>query len=117
VIGRPELAGDERFATNAARMAHRDALGAELEAAFAAAPAADWVATLGEAGVPAGPINDIGEAFAFAEDLGLAPVDETDGVRTVRSALRLGATPAAVSRRPPRLGEHSDEIRAWLRGG
>ena len=116
VIGRPELAGDERFATNAARMAHRDALGAELEAAFAAAPAADWVATLGEAGVPAGPINDIGEAFAFAEDLGLAPVDETDGVRTVRSALRLGATPAAVRRRPPRLGEHSDEIRAWLRG-
>ena len=117
VIGRPELAGDERFATNAARMAHRDALGAELEAAFAAAPAADWVATLGEAGVPAGPINDIGEAFAFAEDLGLAPVDETDGVRTVRSPVRLGATPAAVRRRPPRLGEHSDEIRAWLRGG
>jgi crotonobetainyl-CoA:carnitine CoA-transferase CaiB-like acyl-CoA transferase len=35
-------------------------------------------------------------------------------VRTVRSPLRLGATPAAVSRRPPRLGEHSDEIRRWL---
>ena len=47
---------------------------------------------------------------------GLEPVDETDGVRTVRSPLRLGATPAAVSRRPPRLGEHSDEIRRWLGG-
>jgi crotonobetainyl-CoA:carnitine CoA-transferase CaiB-like acyl-CoA transferase len=35
----------------------------------------------------------------------------------VRSPLRLGATPAAVSRRPPRLGEHSDEIRRWLGGG
>jgi len=44
------------------------------------------------------------------------PVDETDGVRTVRSPLRLGATPAAVSRRAPRLGEHSDEIRRWLGG-
>ncbi len=114
VIGRPELAGDERFATNAARLQHRDALAAELEAAFAAAPAADWVLALGEAGVPAGPINDVAQAFAFADALGLEPVDETDGVRTVRPPLRLGATPAAVSRRPPRLGEHSDEIRAWL---
>jgi crotonobetainyl-CoA:carnitine CoA-transferase CaiB-like acyl-CoA transferase len=114
VVERPQLAGDERFATNAARMAHRDALADELEAAFAAAPAAAWVSRLGEAGVPAGPINDIAEAFAFAAGLGLEPVDETDGVRTVRSPLRLGATPAAVSRRPPRLGEHSDEIRRWL---
>jgi crotonobetainyl-CoA:carnitine CoA-transferase CaiB-like acyl-CoA transferase len=113
-IARPELAGDERFATNAARMAHRDALGAELDAAFAAAPAAEWVRRLGEAGVPAGPINDVAEAFAFARALGLDPVDETEGVRTVRPPLRLGATPAAVRRRPPRLGEHSDEIRAWL---
>jgi crotonobetainyl-CoA:carnitine CoA-transferase CaiB-like acyl-CoA transferase len=114
VVGRPELVTDDRFATNAARLEHRDALGAELEAAFAAAPAQEWVARLGDAGVPAGPINDVAQAFAFAEELGLQPVDETDGVRTVRSPLRLGATPAAVSRRPPRLGEHSDEIRAWL---
>jgi crotonobetainyl-CoA:carnitine CoA-transferase CaiB-like acyl-CoA transferase len=117
VIEREELVGDERFATNAARRAHRDELGGELEAAFAAAPAAEWVRLLGEAGVPAGPINDIGEAFAFAAALSLDPVDETDGVRTVRSPVRLGATPAAVRRRPPRLGEHSDEIRAWLAGG
>jgi crotonobetainyl-CoA:carnitine CoA-transferase CaiB-like acyl-CoA transferase len=116
VVGRPQLAADERFATNAARMGHRDALAAELEAAFAGAPAADWVLRLADAGVPAGPINDVAEAFAFADALGLRPVDETDGVRTVRSPLRFGATPAAVSRRPPRLGEHSDEIRAWLRG-
>jgi crotonobetainyl-CoA:carnitine CoA-transferase CaiB-like acyl-CoA transferase len=114
VIGRPELVDDERFATNATRLTHRDELGRELDAAFAAAPAAEWVAKLGAAGVPAGPINDVAEAFAFAADLGLQPVDETDGVRTVRSPLRLGATPAAVSRRPPRLGEHSDEVRAWL---
>jgi crotonobetainyl-CoA:carnitine CoA-transferase CaiB-like acyl-CoA transferase len=115
VIGRPELAADDRFASNAARRTHRDELGAELEAAFASATAAEWVRALGEAGVPAGPINDLAEAFAFAQGLGQEPVDDTDGVRTVRSPLRLGATPAAVSRRPPRLGEHSDEIRAWLR--
>jgi len=115
-IGRPELAADERYADNRARLEHRDALTADLEAAFAGADAAEWVARLGEAGVPAGPINDIGEAFAFAEDLGLEPWVEVDGVRTVRPAVTLGTTPAAVRRRPPRLGEHDAEIRAWLTG-
>ncbi len=116
VIGRAELPADARFATNEARLAHRDELAAELEAAFAAATADEWVDRLARAGVPAGPINDVAQAFAFAAQLGLEPVEETGGVRTVRSPLRLGATPATVSRRPPRLGEHSDEIRAWLAG-
>jgi crotonobetainyl-CoA:carnitine CoA-transferase CaiB-like acyl-CoA transferase len=115
-IGRDDLAGDARFAGNVARLEHRDELTAELEAAFAAAPAADWVRRLGEAGVPAGPINDVGAAFAFAEELGLAPAVETDGVRTVRSPMTLSATPAEVRRRPPRLGEHDAEIRGWLAG-
>jgi crotonobetainyl-CoA:carnitine CoA-transferase CaiB-like acyl-CoA transferase len=113
-VGRPELPDDPRFATNAVRLENREALGEELEAAFAAADAAEWVARLGEAGVPAGPINDVGEAFAFAEGLGLEPWVDVDGVRTVRSPMTLHATPAAVRRRPPRLGEHDAEIRAWL---
>jgi crotonobetainyl-CoA:carnitine CoA-transferase CaiB-like acyl-CoA transferase len=113
-IGRDDLPGDQRFAGNAARLEHRDELTAELEAAFAEAPADEWVARLGAAGVPAGPINDVGAAFAFASDLGLEPAVEVDGVRTVRSPMTLSATPAAVRRRPPRLGEHDDEIRAWL---
>ena len=116
-IGRPELAEDARYADNRARLEHRDALTTDLEAAFAGADAAEWVARLGEAGVPAGPINDIGEAFAFAEELGLEPWVEVDGVRTVRPAMTLGTTPAAVRRRPPRLGEHDAEIRAWLARG
>jgi len=115
-IGRPELAEDARYADNRARLEHRDALTTDLEAAFAGADAAEWVARLGEAGVPAGPINDVGEAFAFAEELGLEPCVEVDGVRTVRPAMTLSTTPAAVRRRPPRLGEHDAEIRAWLTG-
>ncbi len=114
VVGRPELAADERFATNAARLAHRDELGALLTGAFAGATAAEWAARLGEAGVPAGPIHDVAQAFGFAEALGLEPVDETDGVRTVRPAVRLSRTPADVRRRPPRLDEHGADIRAWL---
>ncbi len=113
-IGRDDLPGDERFAGNAARLEHRDELTGELEAAFAAASADEWVARLGAAGVPAGPINDVGAAFAFASELGLEPAVEVDGVRTVRSPMTLSATPAAVRRRPPRLGEHDAEIRAWL---
>jgi formyl-CoA transferase len=109
VLGLAALATDPRFATNPARVEHRDALGAALEAALAARPAAEWVALLGAAGVPAGPINDVAQAFAFAEALGLDPVDETGGVRTVRSPLR---TP--VRRPPPGLGEHDAEVRAWL---
>jgi crotonobetainyl-CoA:carnitine CoA-transferase CaiB-like acyl-CoA transferase len=113
-VGRDDLPADERFASNEARLENRDALTAELEAAFAAAPAGEWVARLGAAGVPAGPINDVGAAFAFAEELGLEPAVDADGVRTVRSPMTLSATPAAVRRRPPRLGEHDAEIRAWL---
>jgi crotonobetainyl-CoA:carnitine CoA-transferase CaiB-like acyl-CoA transferase len=113
-IGRDDLPGDERFAGNAGRLEHRDELTAELEAAFSAATADEWVARLGAAGVPAGPINDVGAAFAFASELGLDPAVEVDGVRTVRPPMTLSATPAVVRRRPPRLGEHDAEIRAWL---
>jgi crotonobetainyl-CoA:carnitine CoA-transferase CaiB-like acyl-CoA transferase len=113
-IGRPELAGDERFATNASRLEHREELGSLLEGAFHAAPAAEWVQRLSAAGVPAGPINDIAQAFAFAQALGLEPVWDTDGIRTVRSPIRMSDTPAAARRRPPALGEHDGELRAWL---
>jgi crotonobetainyl-CoA:carnitine CoA-transferase CaiB-like acyl-CoA transferase len=113
-IGRPELAGDERFATNASRLEHREELGSLLEGAFHTAPAAEWVQRLSAAGIPAGPINDIEQAFAFAQALGLEPVWETDGIRTVRSPIRMSDTPAAARRRPPALGEHDGELRAWL---
>jgi crotonobetainyl-CoA:carnitine CoA-transferase CaiB-like acyl-CoA transferase len=109
VVERPDLA--ERFPTNVERLEHRDEIAAALEAAFAEGD--DWVERLNGAGVPAGPINDIPSAFAFAEALGLDPVWELDGVRTVRSPLRGLARPTS---RPPALDEHGDEIRRWLAG-
>jgi crotonobetainyl-CoA:carnitine CoA-transferase CaiB-like acyl-CoA transferase len=114
-LGRAELTEDPRFATNTARLQHRAELGEELEAAFGTASADEWVARLREAGVPAGRINDVAQAFEFAESLDLAPVDETGGVRTVRSPMHLDRTPVRVERRPPRLDEHGDAIRTWLR--
>lgn len=109
-VGLPGLAADERFATNRARVAHIDELGERLRAVFATRPAAHWVDALRSAGVPAGPINDVGEAYALAESLGLEPVVEAGGMPLPRPAI------GAVRRAPPRLDEHGEEIRAWLRG-
>jgi crotonobetainyl-CoA:carnitine CoA-transferase CaiB-like acyl-CoA transferase len=116
-LARPDLAADARFATNAGRLEHRDALAGELERALRARTVAEWVERLTAAGVPAGPINDVPAAFGFAEALGLEPVVEVDGLRLVRSPLRLSETPVVTERRPPRLGEHDAELRAWLEGG
>jgi crotonobetainyl-CoA:carnitine CoA-transferase CaiB-like acyl-CoA transferase len=114
-IGLDELAGDPRFATNRARVANVDALREQLQARFATAPAAEWVEVLRAASVPAGPINGVDEAWALAESLGMEPTVEVDGVPLATPPLRLDGERPAVARRPPRLDEHGDEIRAWLR--
>ena len=114
-IGRPELAADARFARNDDRHVHRAALAAELEPLFAQRPVDEWVERLRAARVPAGAVNSIDAAFAFAESLGLGPVDDTGGTRTVAPPFGLSATPAEVRLPPPALDEHGDEIRSWLR--
>jgi crotonobetainyl-CoA:carnitine CoA-transferase CaiB-like acyl-CoA transferase len=113
-IGRPELAADPRFATNEARVAHVEQLGALLRAAFAADDAGAWVRRLRTANVPAGLINGVDEAWALAEELGMEAVAEVDGVPLAQPPLRLDGDRPPVRRRPPRLDEHGEEIRAWL---
>lgn len=115
-VGAPELAADERFATNTARVAHIDALSEELQARFRAAPAAHWVEVLRAAGVPVGLINDVAEAYAMAAALGVEATAEIDGLTLARPPIAFADTPADVRRAPPALDEHGDEIRAWLRG-
>jgi crotonobetainyl-CoA:carnitine CoA-transferase CaiB-like acyl-CoA transferase len=114
-IGLPELATDERFATNEARVANVDALGEAFEAVFRSAPADHWVTTLRDAGVPVGPINRIDEAFALAAELGMEPTDESHGVPLITPPLRLDGERPPIDRPPPQLDEHGDEIRTWLR--
>jgi crotonobetainyl-CoA:carnitine CoA-transferase CaiB-like acyl-CoA transferase len=107
-VGLPDLPADERFATNSARVEHIAELGEALEAVFKTEPAAHWVEVLRAANVPVGPINDVAEAYGLAEELGLQPILEADGVPLARPAV------GTLRRRPPRLDEHGDEIRAWL---
>jgi crotonobetainyl-CoA:carnitine CoA-transferase CaiB-like acyl-CoA transferase len=114
VLGLPELPGDERFATNSARVAHADELAGRLEAVLRTRPALEWVDALRAAGVPAGPINDVAEAFALAESLAMEPVTDVDGLPLPAPPLRLDGERPRVRRPPPALDEHGAELRAWL---
>jgi len=108
VLGVPELATHPDYATNAARVAHRDALAAALEERLATRPVADWVADLTAARVPAGRVNDIAEAFALAERLGLEPIVEVP--RPDGSVARLPRNPIGLSRTPPRYVSAPPEL-------
>jgi crotonobetainyl-CoA:carnitine CoA-transferase CaiB-like acyl-CoA transferase len=108
VLGCRELADDEAFRTNAARVGNRDRLRDVLQARLKQRAAADWVRALSAAGVPAGQVNDIAGAFALAERLGLEPIVEIPRAgggpaRLTRNPIGLSATPAAYHTAPPEL--------------
>jgi len=113
-LGLPDLPRDERFATNRARVEHVAELADRLEAVLRTRPAAEWLELLRGAAVPAGPINDVAEAYALAESLGMDPVAESGGVPLPAPPLRLGGARPEVRRPPPALDEHGAELRAWL---
>jgi crotonobetainyl-CoA:carnitine CoA-transferase CaiB-like acyl-CoA transferase len=122
-LGLLELAGDERFATNSARVGNRKALVELLERALSAAPARSWQDRLTAAGVPAGQVASIADGLEFAASLGLGPtipVQEASGA-TVGEQVRhpITWTPPLPLRNsaPPALGEHEMSIRDWLGNG
>ena len=106
VLGAPSLATAERFATNSARVRHRQQLRAEIENLLAARTVADWTNALAKARVPAGAVNDIAGAFALADTLGLDPIvtlPRVDGsaVGLCRNPINLSATPPVYRCAPP----------------
>jgi formyl-CoA transferase len=115
LMERADLLDDPRFVTNAKRLANRAALIDELERSFETRPAADWIALLLEAGIPAAPLLNYPQAFdsehARHRQMRLDiehPVEGT--VPNIGFAVKLSATPARVRRPPPLLAEHTDEI-------
>lgn len=118
VLDVPELADDERFAENADRTRLREELRPLLVERLKTRTAEEWFGKLNKAGVPNGPINTIKQGVEYAQKLGLQPVvqigagDKT--VPGVRNPITFSATPARYDLAPPELGEHTDEIRAWL---
>jgi crotonobetainyl-CoA:carnitine CoA-transferase CaiB-like acyl-CoA transferase len=116
-------AADPRFATNADRVAHRDALAELIEGLFAAKPAEHWLERLSSAGVPAGKVRSIDDVYAWdqtrSQGLLLAVEHATQGTLELPgSPIRFDDNPFSGGRRthlaPPTLGQHDAEIRAWL---
>jgi crotonobetainyl-CoA:carnitine CoA-transferase CaiB-like acyl-CoA transferase len=121
LAGRPELAQDPRFATNPARVAHREQLVAILAEVFKTRPRQDWLKALEAAGVPAGPINDIAEVFADPQVRHRAlrrdtPHGQLGQAPGVACPIRYSATPLACEEGPPALGEHTGAVLQGLLG-
>jgi crotonobetainyl-CoA:carnitine CoA-transferase CaiB-like acyl-CoA transferase len=114
----PQLADDPRFCRNAERVEHRLELLEVLEPVLASQPATHWLARLEAAGIPGGPINDLAEAFALAERLGLSPVVDVPGTgprsHQLANPISLSQNPPEYRLPPPRHGEHTQEILEWL---
>jgi len=119
---------DARFATNSQRVGNREALVAEIDAAFAAESAEHWLAALADAGVPAGKVRTLDDVYAWEQTLSqgllidvqhptLGPVSlpgpplrfdtSPDGTETL-----IGGRAEHLP--PPLLGEHDASVRAWL---
>jgi crotonobetainyl-CoA:carnitine CoA-transferase CaiB-like acyl-CoA transferase len=114
-----ELADDERFRVNAARVQHRAELVTALEGALASDNATQWAARMNEAGVPCGPINDMAAAFELADRLELDPVTIMQSVAGVSIAqltnpIRLSGTPVRYTLPPPPLGADNEAVLRWL---
>jgi formyl-CoA transferase len=119
VIGRPDLLDNPDYATNALRMANREALIGELEKSFVQWTRAECVDMLLAVGIPAGPINDYAEALendhARERDVVMKIDHPIEGeVNSIGFPVRLSGTPQQVRRPPPLLGEHTAEILAEL---
>ncbi|MDQ0691398.1 CaiB/BaiF CoA-transferase family protein [Arthrobacter sp. W4I7] len=110
-----DLAADPRFADAEQRLAHRDELEAELTALLRLRTRAEWDEVLTQAGVPFGPVLDIGEALAQEQVVARGILQTLNHpaagtVAVIGSPLRVNGERGPASRHPPLLGEHTNEI-------
>jgi crotonobetainyl-CoA:carnitine CoA-transferase CaiB-like acyl-CoA transferase len=119
VLGREELQQDERFSTNALRISNRIALIELLAPTFRTRTRDDWVETLLEAGVPAAPILDYGEAVVSEQAVAremvkMIPHPVEGEFRALGFPVKMSATPQEIQLPPPLLNEHGLQIRQEL---
>lgn len=118
-LGLANLVCDERFASNADRLSHRDELAHLVEQKLSGVTCAEALRTLEEAGVPCGPILNIKQAFEDPqvqhlevrqkiEHPTIGPLD------VVGMPYRFSETPGSIRKPPPILGQHTEEILASL---
>jgi len=119
VVDMPQLAEDPRFLTTADRAAHQGALKALLEERFATQPVDHWIDAFKEARVPHSRINDYAAALDDAQTQHMGWVSDLvlpggAQTRTFGSPIRFNGAVFPLRCGPPRLGEHSEEIRSQL---
>lgn len=115
VLGRTNLARDQRFSTGRDRALHREELNALITRELATRTAAEWIQDLNEMGIPSGPVFDYLQAMNSEQALALGLIAQTqraDGssLRVLRGPISIDNTPTPVRQAPPVLGEHSREI-------
>lgn len=114
-LGLDGVATDPRFARNEARLRHVEELASLIGNAMTNLTIAQCQALLDEAGVPAGPINNVQQVFADPQVIERGMVRELGEAggkpaRIVANPIRMSRTPLTYQRPPPKLGEHGDEI-------
>ena len=110
VLGVPHLTDDPRFSSMAARNQNRIELTAILAPIFAREDGVALAQRLLEAGVPAGPLNNVQEALDDPQTEARAMRVETDGYKGMGSPIKLSATPPALRRLPPDFGADTDAV-------
>jgi len=115
VIGAPALAADPRFRTNADRMKNLDALVALIGERLRAKTSAEWLSAFDAEGVPAGPVNRVGDMLSDPQVLARDMVVEVDHptagrVKALGNPIKFSATPGEVRRAAPLLGQHTREV-------
>jgi crotonobetainyl-CoA:carnitine CoA-transferase CaiB-like acyl-CoA transferase len=118
LLGLEVLLENPRYATNAARVAHREELRAIVERETVKHPAAYWLEKIRAAGIPGGPINTLDKVVGDpqVEALGMLKPAENfrvPGFNLIDIPLNLNGAKADIRELPPRLGEHTDQVMRW----
>ena len=114
-VGHPEWARDSRFAKNPDRVTNREALDGLIAQALKREKSVTWIEKLRAAGVPCGPINSVAQALNDPHTLARGMVrtvkhPKVGDLRMVGIPFRFSATPEAIRRAPPLLGQHTEEV-------
>jgi len=109
--GRADLLSHPHYLNNEVRVRHREEVMAEMNKIMGAWPKAYWLENLQKIGVPTGPVNTLEDAFQDPQ-VKASEIAKSfqEGLKTVASPLHLSASPPAYKKRPPRLGEHTEEV-------
>ncbi|HEX4885951.1 MAG TPA: CoA transferase [Casimicrobiaceae bacterium] len=115
VLGHPEWRDDARFRTNSDRMANLDALVEAMNDVLVTRTKADWIERFDAAGVPVGPVHTIGEALGHPQTLARGMVvdlvhPQAGPTKALGCPVHFSATPTAITRPAPLLGEHTREV-------